>query len=502
MPRALALLRVSTDAQAAGDRAGLPSQRREVEKIAERHGLEVVECVELAGVSGAQVREDPRFVSLLARLAEPGIDGLIVTDFDRLFRRGRFADYGILDAFADTGTVLWTSEGPVDPRQDSDALLSVIRGEIAGMERRRIAERTQRAKEVLRLAGRHVAGDEGLPYGVAYDKAAARWSYLPAEATVVREVYARFLAGERNLSALARELGLVRTLPYKILTQPLYGGVRRILYRYPGRRRVARAPQEVLEQRVIEAPLVAWETWLDVQRRLEARRRPARSTAPALLRGLATCASCGAPLHVHWSREAWGYRCRGGARGGAARCPVEIAGPVVDLIASRVLGERLGDAALLAELLADALRRGAEGAEADAGAAAREAKRLREERERVAVAFERGLRSAEDAARRVRELEAAIRRLEAAAPRAASDPRRLALDLAAPFAEWDFLGLADRRRILAAAVEWVRVRRTGRAQAAVEAVGLTIPTEPSPVPPNGRRRATWGVCGGVLEVWL
>ena len=158
MRRAIGLVRVSTDAQATEDRGGIPGQRAELARIAAREGLTIVETVELAGVSGAQVREDPRFLGLLGRLADPDVAGVVVADFDRLFRRGRFADYGILDAFADTGSLLFTSDGAIDPREETDAIVSLLRGELGAMERRKIAERTWRGKEALRRAGRHVAG--------------------------------------------------------------------------------------------------------------------------------------------------------------------------------------------------------------------------------------------------------------------------------------------------------------------------------------------------------
>ncbi len=106
MPKAIALLRVSTNEQAAEDRAGIPAQRVEIERVAAAHGLAIVEWVELEGVSGVAVLSDPRFDALLARLRSPEISGVVVAAFDRLFRRGRFADYAILDAFADTGSVI------------------------------------------------------------------------------------------------------------------------------------------------------------------------------------------------------------------------------------------------------------------------------------------------------------------------------------------------------------------------------------------------------------
>jgi hypothetical protein len=47
--KAIALLRVSSDAQAGADRQGLPAQQQVCEGIAERESFEIVEWVELEG---------------------------------------------------------------------------------------------------------------------------------------------------------------------------------------------------------------------------------------------------------------------------------------------------------------------------------------------------------------------------------------------------------------------------------------------------------------------
>lgn len=117
--------------------------------------------------------------------------------------------------------------------------------------------------------------------------------------------------------------------------------------------------------------------------------------------------------------------------------------------------------------------------------------------------FERS-RPLADAERRTREIEATLARLEAPpepAP-AAGSIEELAALLAAPFAEWLYLTAEQKRRILGPAVESISVARTGRAQAAVESVRLRIPTDPTPTTPSGRRRSTWAVWGGSLEVAL
>lgn len=141
-----------------------------------------------------------------------------------------------------------------------------------------------------------------------------------------------------------------------------------------------------------------------------------------------------------------------------------------------------------------------EGRPADPGAA----EALQRERQRVLTGYERGLRGLEEAEARVREIDARLELLRAQAdPRPAeADPEALAVELAAPFAEWSFLGTAEKRRILGAAVEAVEIERAGRLQARVVAVRLRVPTPEPPVPPIDPRRAMWSAWGDVVRVAL
>ena len=173
----VALYRVSSEAQANPEREGLPAQRRVCQQVARAHGLTIVDSLELRGVSGAAVLDDPRFRGLLDRLRSPAIIGVVVADFDRLFRRGRFADYSILDAFAETRSKLYASDGVYDPAEDTGGLLGVLRGELAGMERRRIAERTRRGREEKRRKyGIRAEGLVGMPRAVEFHSSLPRTS--------------------------------------------------------------------------------------------------------------------------------------------------------------------------------------------------------------------------------------------------------------------------------------------------------------------------------------
>lgn len=58
--RVIELIRVSTEAQAAEDRAGIPAQRSANQRTAAQYGLDVVRTIQLSDVSGAAVLRTPK----------------------------------------------------------------------------------------------------------------------------------------------------------------------------------------------------------------------------------------------------------------------------------------------------------------------------------------------------------------------------------------------------------------------------------------------------------
>ena len=251
--KAIALLRVSTEAQAGPDRQGLPSQRRTVGGIAARHDLDIVEETAIR-VSGARVLEDDQFQRLLRRIESPEIHGVVVADLDRLMRPEDPGYYRIFARFRDTKTVLYTSAGPKDYRKDR--LLMTIEAEIAALERVRIGERTQRGREEKRRQGKKAEGPIGLPRGVRFDYRTEVWEYVFPEAERVREAFRLFLGSDGTLSyaEIGRRVGLgsgngssaVRSL----LRQPLYAGIYRVDRHWTrelgpdGKERVRAAPRD------------------------------------------------------------------------------------------------------------------------------------------------------------------------------------------------------------------------------------------------------------------
>src|SRR5271167_4924258 len=76
--RVIQLLRVSTERQAADDKAGLPAQRAINQRTAVTYGLEIVRTIEMSDVSGTAVLRAPEMQELLRLIESPDIHGVII----------------------------------------------------------------------------------------------------------------------------------------------------------------------------------------------------------------------------------------------------------------------------------------------------------------------------------------------------------------------------------------------------------------------------------------
>jgi DNA invertase Pin-like site-specific DNA recombinase len=108
------LLRVSTEAQAGEDRASIPAQKSVCSKIAQQYGLEIIATVEMIDISGTAVLQSPEMQQLLETIRLGKVHGVVAREFSRMMRPENFADYAILQAFADSHTLLYLPDGPID----------------------------------------------------------------------------------------------------------------------------------------------------------------------------------------------------------------------------------------------------------------------------------------------------------------------------------------------------------------------------------------------------
>src|SRR6266545_3719021 len=114
----------------------------------------------------------------------------------------------LVEELARAGTEVCFVNGPVGDRPE-DALLVQFQGMIAEYEKTQIIERTRRGKAHRAKAG-VVNVLSGAPYGYRYvrksDHTEARYEVCEPEATIVRELFRRYVADGVSIAELARWL--------------------------------------------------------------------------------------------------------------------------------------------------------------------------------------------------------------------------------------------------------------------------------------------------------
>lgn len=361
--KAIELLRVSTSGQAQDDRGGIPAQRAANLRTAQAHGLEIVRTFQIEDVSGAKILASSEMQELLQVIEAPEICGLVTREFSRLMRPEDLSDFIILQRFAETKTMLYLPDGPVDFGNKSGRLFGVLRAAMAGYERDEIRERMNSGKEAIRRAGRHAGGSNSLPFGVAWDKQQG-WRYTP-ESEKVKEAFRQVLTTARPYAQIAAELGIPRTNLRVILSNPIFTGVR--VYdqrrditaagyvagengRQGYRRKVARDAAEIVRVNVLPE-LISEAEFQRAQEILAdraARERFIRcqNGHRFQLNGFLVCALCGNPLYTHTSKAGY-YICKANSararkRGQECRNPYVLAGKIEAKIET-VLCDKLRD---------------------------------------------------------------------------------------------------------------------------------------------------------------
>ncbi len=191
--RARVYLRNSTDKQAKA--ATIKAQRPECSALAKQLGVdEVIEYPE-QGVSGAATLDERPKMRALLRDLQAG-EYLISFALDRVSRSDdlieQAAVYGAVQrAGASVVTVL---DGAVDLSSMVGRIMLAVKSEYAAEERRKFKRRTLAGKKRAATEGRKPQGRE--PYGLHFSKDTKKWSLDEPAAAIVREVFARIIAGQ------------------------------------------------------------------------------------------------------------------------------------------------------------------------------------------------------------------------------------------------------------------------------------------------------------------
>lgn len=478
MKRVIELIRVSTEGQAAEDRASIPAQRAVNRHTAQQYGLEIIKSIEMSDVSGTAVLLAPEMRQLLKAIESPDIQGVVAREFSRLMRPENFSDYALLQAFADTHTILYLPDGPIDLGSKTGRLLGGVRALFAGLERSEIIERSWTAKEAMRRRGELAQSSSCLPWGVGYKD--GKFFYKP-EAERVREAFRRLLAGEHRYQVLRGICGVSTPGIRSILKNPIWTGWRVIDQkreatprprpdgRQGDKRKVARAPDEIIRIKVIADPLISETDFQRAQQIMAAKAqhhwgfRPEAASAPHFIYGgFLTCAECGQQVRVNRSHKDDYYICKGrlwpnrGCRSPYMRR--DRLEPHLD----DVLCEHLTDRGFLAEILAE-LTRGRTGDGVALRRLQAAASKLKAKRDRVLDAYLEAIIPRDERDRRLAQINAEAERVQQLLLQQAPvlgpevTPQYLA-EAFQPFSEWKFLSRADKRLMLATMVPDIHVR--------------------------------------------
>jgi DNA invertase Pin-like site-specific DNA recombinase len=485
--RVIELIRVSTEQQAASDRASIPAQRAVNARTCSQYGLEVVRSIEVTDVSGASVLLAPEIQELVRLIQSPEIHGVVAREFSRLIRPENFADYALLQAFVDSKTVLYLPDGPMDLSSKTGRLMGSIRAAIAGLERTEILERVWSAKEEKRRRGELAQSPIVLPFGVGYEQEHG-FFYKP-EAEKVREAFRLFLAGQQNYSKLAELVGVTPRGMHVILRNPIWTGWRVIdrkrdssaAGRYPtvngrqsDRRKVKRAVEEIIRVQVIAEPLLSEAEFKAVQQIMDRKQSKHWRSQENIKRrftynGFLTCSTCGDIVHTALARRDY-YVCKG--RRTAHKCQTKyMRREKLEAVLDGVFGTCLASPAFVRQCVTELKQRAS-----NRDSIRRiqrltvEIKALRGKRDRVIDSYVAGAIRPEERDRRIKTIDQDIRVAEEILmrqdPTPSLDTPKL-IEAFAPLGEWEYWSRDQKRAVLSALVPDICV-----ANYQVESLGL------------------------------
>src|ERR1035437_3377665 len=488
MKKVIELIRVSTEKQAASDRASIPAQRTVNRRTCLQYGLEIVHSIEIADVSGASVLLAPEIQLIRPLMQSPTIDGVVAREFSRLMRPENFADYALLQVFSDSKTVLYLPEGPIDLNNKTGRLMGTIRAAMAGMERPEILERIWSAKEEKRRRGELAQSSIVLPFGVGYKE--GQGFYYEPKAELVREAFRQFQAGNQSYAQLAKMVGVTPRGMNIILRNPIWTGWREIdkkrdlsgAGKYAGingrqadRRKIDRAAEDVIRVQVIEEPLITQLDFETVHQIMDLKQQKHwRSRTDYEHRftynGYLTCSTCGEVVHTALAGNDY-YACKG--RRTAHTCQSKYMGRerlegVLDgLFANRLTSPRFLESCV--DKLLQRTKQKDSGIEIQGLTS--EINVLRRKRERVIDGFIEGAIESRERDRRLDSIDDAIRVAQDGLNRRAADTSvdvGTLIEAFAPLAEWEFWTRDQKRQVLSTFVPDIRV-----ADYQVESLGLS-----------------------------
>ncbi len=316
--KVIGLVRVSTQQQAEDDRGGMPRQYAVIERTIQAQNLHCIEIVELAGVSGTEVRSNPEIKRILKMIETREIHGVVVADLDRLLRPAQFEDLALFDVFSSAEASVYCGEALYDFSSPEGKFMATVRTAFSGLERQLILKRSKGAVDALCRAGKHPFGIRQLPRGITYDRKTSKW-HVTEDISPVLEAF-RLVDQDavHNVAKVSRLTGINERALHNLLRNSLYMGLRRYATGRSEKKvlskrgklykpKILLPADQIIEVKVLENPPVDPARFARVQAVLasttKAWKAEKRGKPINLVRGLSRCASCRSRLYFSQDRR-------------------------------------------------------------------------------------------------------------------------------------------------------------------------------------------------------
>jgi DNA invertase Pin-like site-specific DNA recombinase len=224
--KAIGYVRVSTEGQAK-EGVSLDNQKDRIKSYCQYKGLELLQIIEDAGISGGKNKSRPGFMELLETIESQEIDIVVLYSLERLSRD--MLTLLALERYLNEKNVeLHTIEGHVDTSTPDGWLSFAMKAFLGEMERRQVKYRTKKAMEYKKQQGNIVGA---IPYG--HRRNGNGLELDESEQAVIQFINSLYLKSYKlkNICAVLHEKG-IRTRKSKQFTPEQ---VRRIITGYEGK---------------------------------------------------------------------------------------------------------------------------------------------------------------------------------------------------------------------------------------------------------------------------
>jgi len=316
-----------------GEALGVERQLKDARKLATDRGWTVAEEYVDNDISAYSGKQRPAYERMLADIEAGARDAVVVYNLDRLTRRP--IELEQFTAICERAGVqqFATVTADIDLGTGDGMLMARMLAAFAAMESDKKSQRLKRKARELAEAGK-IGGGGIRPFGYEKDQI----TVIEAEAEIVRQVAARYLAGESlvSLTTWIQQQGV-----QSVVGKPFRSGVLRTMLanpRYAG----LRAHNGEIVATAVWPAIISPERHHQLVAEFDRRKMSGRRTARRyLLSGMLRCGRCGTKLYSSARREGdrnrRRYVCMSGPdHGGCGKLTV-VAEPVEEWLSEAVL---------------------------------------------------------------------------------------------------------------------------------------------------------------------